>query len=103
MDCRDTLDVSVCRRAGGAAEGWDHKDCDETRNCLCAGVLEGLQSANWKERLTGMERLLEQVHATKENLNGSASALVQSMSYLPGWSEKNFQVGSMAHKGHILV
>ena len=67
--------------------------------CLCAGVLEGLQSANWKERLTSMERLLEQVHATKENLNGSASALVQSMSYLPGWSEKNFQVGSMAHKG----
>lgn len=50
-----------------------------------------------------MERLLEQVHATKENLNGSASALVQSMSYLPGWSEKNFQVGSMAHKGHTCV
>ena len=69
--------------------------------CVCAGVLEGLQSANWKERLTSMERLLEQVHAMKENLNGSASALVQSMSYLPGWSEKNFQVGSMAQKGCV--
>ena len=89
----------------GAPVGRPTARIAETRmtldSVLCAGVLEGLQSANWKERLTSMERLLEQVHATKENLNGSASALVQSMSYLPGWSEKNFQVGSMAHKDRV--
>ena len=65
----------MCRRSGGAAERQ----------------LEGAADQHGAPA--------EQVHATKENLYCSASALVQSMSYLPGWSEKNFQVGSWLTKG----
>lgn len=57
-----------------------------------AGILNGLQSSNWKERLTSMEALQQQVQDRKENLEGTNSILIQGMSYLPGWSEKNFQV-----------
>lgn len=57
-----------------------------------AGILTGLQSSNWKERLTSMEALQQQIQDRKENLEGTNSILIQGMSYLPGWSEKNFQV-----------
>ncbi|KAL0039701.1 hypothetical protein WJX77_005628 [Trebouxia sp. C0004] len=56
------------------------------------GILHGLQSSNWKERLTSMEALQQQVQDRKENLEGTNSILIQGMSYVPGWSEKNFQV-----------
>ncbi|KAL3133794.1 hypothetical protein ABBQ32_008271 [Trebouxia sp. C0010 RCD-2024] len=56
------------------------------------GVLNGLQSSNWKERLTTMEALQQQVQDRKENLEGTSSVLIQALSYLPGWNEKNFQV-----------
>lgn len=58
----------------------------------CAGVLNGLQSSNWKQRLTSMEEVQQQVQDMKENLEGVNSVLIQGMSFLPGWSEKNFQV-----------
>ena len=57
-----------------------------------AGVLHGLQSSNWKERLTSMEALQQQVQDRKENLENTNSILIQGMSFVPGWSEKNFQV-----------
>ena len=57
-----------------------------------AGILNGLQSSNWKERLTSMETLQQQVQDRKENLEGTNSVLIQGLSYLPGWNEKNFQV-----------
>ena len=57
-----------------------------------AGILNGLQSSNWKERLTSMEALQQQVQDRKENLEGTNSVLIQGLSYLPGWNEKNFQV-----------
>lgn len=56
------------------------------------GILNGLQSSNWKERLTSMEALQQQVQDRKENLEGTNSVLIQGLSYLPGWNEKNFQV-----------
>ena len=62
------------------------------RQELCAGILHGLQSSNWKERLTSMEALQQQVQDRKENLEGTNSILIQGMSHVPGWSEKNFQV-----------
>ena len=60
----------------------------------CAGILNGLQSSNWKERLTSMETLQQQVQDRKENLEGTNSVLIQGLSYLPGWGEKNFQVSN---------
>jgi hypothetical protein len=39
-----------------------------------------------------MEALQQQVQDRKENLEGTNSILIQGMSYVPGWSEKNFQV-----------
>ena len=60
----------------------------------CAEVLSGLQSANWKERLTAIEQVLQQTADAKENLGANTSAMVQAMAYVPGWGEKNFQVSS---------
>lgn len=56
-----------------------------------AGVLTGLQSSNWKQRLISMEEMQQQVQDMKENLDGITSFLIQGMAFLPGWSEKNFQ------------
>lgn len=39
-----------------------------------------------------MEEVQQQVQDMKENLEGVNSVLIQGMSFLPGWSEKNFQV-----------
>ena len=39
-----------------------------------------------------MEALQQQVQDRKENLEGTNSVLIQGLSYLPGWNEKNFQV-----------
>ena len=39
-----------------------------------------------------MEALQQQVQDSKENLEGTSSVLIQALSYLPGWNEKNFQV-----------
>ena len=39
-----------------------------------------------------MEALQQQVEDLKENMEGSNSVLIQGLSYLPGWNEKNFQV-----------
>ena len=39
-----------------------------------------------------MEMLQQQVQDRKENLEGTNSILIQGLSYLPGWTEKNFQV-----------
>ena len=66
-----------------------------------AGILTGLQSSNWKERLTSMEALQQQIQDRKENLEGTNSILIQGMSYLPGWSEKNFQVTQTIQHLHV--
>ena len=73
------------------------KAFDHIKPCS-AGVLGGLQSSNWKQRLTSMEEVQQQVQDMKENLEGVNSVLIQGMSFLPGWSEKNFQVDSVSYR-----
>ena len=46
-----------------------------------------------------MEALQQQVQDRKENLEGTNSVLIQGLSYLPGWNEKNFQVWMPPSKG----
>lgn len=47
-----------------------------------------------------MEALQQQVQDRKENLEGTNSILIQGMSYVPGWSEKNFQVTNPKTQTH---
>ena len=82
---------SMCIRKR-QSEYSPHEKAFEHQPCP-AGVLNGLQSSNWKQRLTSMEEVQQQVQDMKENLEGINSVLIQGMSFLPGWSEKNFQVG----------
>ena len=82
--------VQYCCRCRGHA--CTHTTVQGQEPLHLAGILHGLQSSNWKERLTSMERLQQQVQDRKENLEGTNSILNQGMSYLPGWTEKNFQV-----------
>ena len=51
-----------------------------------------LQNAAWKERLASMEAMLEHVKGLDSVSPEAASMLIQGVAYLPGWSEKNFQV-----------
>ena len=60
---------------------------------IYADVMNKLRNSNWKERLNSMEAVQQQVQDMKENLEGITSVLIQGVSFLPGWSEKNFQVG----------
>lgn len=60
-----------------------------------ADVMNKLRNSNWKERLNSMEAVQQQVQDMKENLEGITSVLIQGVSFLPGWSEKNFQVGTI--------
>ena len=51
-----------------------------------------------------MEALQQQVQDRKENLEGTNSVLIQGLSYLPGWNEKNFQVSKyMLAAGSLLI
>ncbi len=58
-----------------------------------------LKSSNWKDRLTSMESLLEHVNGDLKGpaLDANTSAIIQGLSYLPGWNEKNFQVQPQAN------
>ena len=57
-----------------------------------------LKSSNWKDRLTSMEFLLEHVNGDLKGpaMDANTSAIIQGLSYLPGWNEKNFQVQAQA-------
>ena len=89
---------TACPRWRLAPGQSSHIFTENSLTCLmtllmhAAGVLHGLQSSNWKERLTSMEALQQQVRDQKENLEGANSILIQGMSFVPGWTEKNFQV-----------
>lgn len=56
-------------------------------------VVSDLGSADWKVRLEGMEAVL--ARARQADMGEHCSVLVQTMAHLPGWEEKNFQVGGM--------
>ncbi|KAK9814323.1 hypothetical protein WJX72_004049 [[Myrmecia] bisecta] len=60
------------------------------------GCVAELQSAAWQARLNSMNEILRQAQDMKENLDTNVAVLIQGMSYLPGWAEKNFQVLSKA-------
>ena len=53
-----------------------------------------LKSSHWKDRLTSMDSLLEQVSGDMRGpaLDSHTSAIIQGLAFLPGWSENNFQV-----------
>lgn len=63
----------------------------EMRGCKVPN--RSFQEAQWKARLTSMEELLDKVRALGDIAPETASMLIQSVSHVPGWSEKNFQVG----------
>ena len=54
-----------------------------------------LKSSNWKDRLISMDSLLDLVNGEMKGavLDANTSAIIQGLSYLPSWNEKNFQVG----------
>lgn len=53
-----------------------------------------LKSSNWKDRLTSMDSMLEHVNGAMKGpaMDTNTSAIIQGLAFLPGWSEKNFQV-----------
>lgn len=62
---------------------------------LCGDeAVQGLKHDQWKQRKEAMDAIKGQVegYSTKE-ADERASELIQGVSYLPGWGEKNFQVG----------
>lgn len=79
--------------AGLGAGTLSKSEAEESLGVLFGDeILTGLQSVQWKERLSAMETILNRVPEMKENLDSHVSGLIQAMAFLPGWSEKNFQV-----------
>ena len=58
------------------------------------GPVAQLKSADWKLRKEGMEAVLEAIVAWGSFSDGiRVGETIQGLAYLPGWAEKNFQVG----------
>ena len=56
-------------------------------------AVELLRSAKWQERVEAMGGVLEAVQGMGDPGAGRCYLLVQSVAFLPGWADKNFQVG----------
>lgn len=54
--------------------------------------MELLRSAKWQERVEAMGSVLAAVQALGDP-GPRCYELVQCVAFLPGWSDKNFQVG----------
>ena len=57
-------------------------------------ALELLRSAKWQERVEAMGEVLTKVQAM-EDLDPLCNTLMQCVAHLPGWGDKNFQVGGV--------
>lgn len=62
-----------------------------------------LKSADWKARKEGMEAVVEAVGSWGSFSDGiKVGETVQGLAFLPGWAEKNFQVGLIClHCGQL--
>ncbi|XP_068460138.1 cytoskeleton-associated protein 5 isoform X1 [Clinocottus analis] len=75
--------------------------CEErAAGVLPASCVEQLDSANWKERLAGVEEFQKAVE-TMDKVEMPCQALVRMLAKKPGWKETNFQVMQM--KLHIVA
>ena len=69
------------------------EELDEQMQALFGGaVVEQLRSAKWQERVEGMDAVSAAVRGL-DDLHRQCSVLVQCVAHLPGFSDKNFQVG----------
>jgi hypothetical protein len=59
--------------------------------------VELLRSAKWQERVEAMGSVLSAVQGMGDP-GPRCYELVQCVAFLPGWGEKNFQVGRPAHR-----
>ena len=58
------------------------------------GPVAQLKSADWKLRKEGMEAVVDAIVAWGSFSDGvRVGETIQGLAYLPGWAEKNFQVG----------
>ena len=56
-------------------------------------AVRGLKSEQWKLRKEAMEAILAVIQGyNAQQADSHASEVIQGISYLPGWGEKNFQV-----------
>uniref|UniRef100_A0A667YI12 Cytoskeleton associated protein 5 n=1 Tax=Myripristis murdjan TaxID=586833 RepID=A0A667YI12_9TELE len=69
---------------------------------LPATCIKQLDSANWKERLAGMEEFLKAVELMDKN-EIPCQALVRMLAKKPGWKETNFQVMQLKLQALALV
>ena len=73
-----------------------HRDCAlppcPAHPLLCCPAVELLRSTNWQERVAAMGGVLEAVQGMGD-LGSRCYELVQCVAFLPGWGDKNFQVG----------
>ena len=60
--------------------------------CPCCPAVELLRSAKWQERVEAMGTVLEAVQGMGDP-GSRCYELVQCVAFLPGWGDKNFQVG----------
>ena len=57
-------------------------------------AIQGLKSEQWKLRKEAMEAVLAKVEGfSAKEADAHAGESIQGIAYLPGWGEKNFQVG----------
>ena len=59
---------------------------------LTADVVNGLKSADWKERLVAISCVVDKVKAFGETSSDVCDVLVIGLASFPGWNESNFQV-----------
>uniref|UniRef100_A0A667Y8P5 Cytoskeleton associated protein 5 n=1 Tax=Myripristis murdjan TaxID=586833 RepID=A0A667Y8P5_9TELE len=105
--------------AGGKQQGGKSKNAAETKEVtetelsmevceekaaavLPATCIKQLDSANWKERLAGMEEFLKAVELMDKN-EIPCQALVRMLAKKPGWKETNFQVMQLKLQALALV
>lgn len=66
----------------------------------CCPAVELLRSAKWQERVEAMGCVLAAVQALGDP-GPRCYELVQCVAFLPGWADKNFQVGRSKECGGV--
>ena len=97
-----TADEDEGSLAGGRLSGEEVEARMET--ILGSSVLEQLRSTKWQERVEGMDAVGTAVRGLgTEELEAQCSVLVQAVAHLPGYGDKNFQVGGPVGQGRWLA